>query len=252
MEERLRIHKTEDGKCICPVCQKTFMRNSIFGHIKQKHEGIKATTVDRSTIAKELYKEKRRLDVKMNVTRYRERKKGRPRRHASKKVNRPLYCEEDVERYGVFGCRNPIVIYKKSNIPNAGNGIFANENLYEGDYITYYEGEIVTEKPENDFYTIQLNEGDHKGKYLKGIQTPQKKRGLGSFINCEDKSVSRARKNCHFVEHINDRKVVYIVACRDISKGEELYTSYGRGYWNKKGEKSIKFILPKPPMFYFV
>lgn len=138
---------------------------------------------------------------------------------------------------GVFDCEDPIVLYKKSTIPNAGSGVFANTNFRKGDAITIYSGEKVDNEPNDSEYAIQLQDGS----YMFGNNTPQVGNGLGSFINH-----SSVKKNCEFVEDGDYQKLI-IVATKKIKNGNELYTTYSRGYRLKHRKIEIKpaFLLPR-------
>jgi len=136
----------------------------------------------------------------------------------------------------VLGCEDETVLYKKSSIPSAGNGVFTNADIRKGDVITIYSGERVDEKPKSPEYVIQLQDGS----YLLGDSNPQVGNGLGSFINR-----SSVKKNCEIVEN-EDYQQLVVVATKKIKKVFELFSTYSRGYRLKRMKVEWKpaFLLP--------
>ncbi|KAF1786216.1 hypothetical protein GQ600_27398 [Phytophthora cactorum] len=108
---------------------------------------------------------------------------------------RDLLSYTDADVRGVYNAENPILEYGKSLIPNAGNGIFATQDLYKGDVVTWYAGEIDLAPADDAEYTIKLCD-----IYLNGIRVPEDREGLGSFINREDREEGLS-KNCEFVRY---------------------------------------------------
>ena len=109
-------------------------------------------------------------------------------------------------------------------IHGAGNGVFATVDFKRSDVITKYEGKYVKKEPQDAEYAITII---HKKLYLDGIRVPEKKKGLGSFVNKEIRVAGMPRKNC--LLYLFGRKI-YVVAIKNIKAGEELYTTYGRSY----------------------
>jgi hypothetical protein len=150
--------------------------------------------------------------------------KNRKRTRAAKSsYQRAPYDIEDADVRGVFKCVDPILEYRESRIPNAGNGLFALEVLLPGDIVTWYSGTRSTVPADNKSYTIAVDDG-----YVNGLMTPVKNHGLGSFINRECRSI--CRKNCVFVESPGALHPLYVEIVKKVRPGEELYTTYSRGY----------------------
>ena len=70
---------------------------------------------------------------------------------------------------------------------------------------------------------------------------PQPGNGLGSFINR-----SAAKKNCE-IEEDEDYQLLIVVATKKIKKGNELFTTYSRGYRFKRPKFEMKqsILMPK-------
>lgn len=139
---------------------------------------------------------------------------------------------------GVVGCQDPLLIYKTSSVPHAGNGLFANVELRKDDVVTIYSGKRTDEKPTDGEYVLQLRDGS----YVIGNSSPKAGNGLGSFINRSSK-----QKNCEIVED-EDWQKIFIIVTKRIKQGAELFTKYDRGYRLKKRQPpQVKLVtlLPK-------
>ena len=114
-----------------------------------------------------------------------------------------------------------------SLIPGAGKGLFADENIKRGELILHINGprytveEIEMEHSEND-YLLEINDGTGEcievsgdARYAndaRGITAIKGLRNNSQFCSAEDHSM-------------------YIEATRNIAKGDEIFVSYGNGYW---------------------
>lgn len=129
---------------------------------------------------------------------------------------------------------------RRSNIPNAGFGVFATQNIPCGRALGYYRGEIVT--PE-----------EHERRYAK--------KGYGEYSllandidNPTEKVYIDGKHHYNWVSRVNASKGTgkkpniqwdaygHVTALRNIKKGEELLLNYGRSYWQgkKNGTRKIK------------
>ncbi len=194
--------------------------NSFRRHCKRNH-GLSITIKDPPLTIEEKRIRQRRYTAKHRA---KNKKNTRKRKH----VRRALYDAEDAEERGSYKCRRPLLEYKQSNIPNAGNGIFALEDLFPGDVVTWVSGKVIDFPTADKSYTIIFRD-----KYIDGLHYPELGKGLGSFINREERNMSKSRKNCEFVEYEKDQKI-YIEITSRIKPGKELYITYGRGYRLKK------------------
>ncbi len=219
-ERTITVYRTEDGyTCPDTACGKQYMiLQSLKKHCKDRHHGMKIRGRIQPLTIEEKKERKRKYDAD-----YREAHAKRKRSAKSKHPREP-YDFDDADARGVHGAEEPLVYYAKSKIPDAGNGVFANEDLKIRDIVTWYAGELSLEPDSNPEYTIQIGRC-----YLNGIRTPEHQEGLGSFINRAMRKHGM-RKNCEFVTTDNGSHPVYIEVIKDIKKGEELYTTYGRSY----------------------
>ena len=125
-----------------------------------------------------------------------------------------------------------MVEIRKSNIPQAGKGVFAKSDIPATTHLGYYRGEGLNldefNKRHGDkgigFYVLTLNDasypdstayvdGEHKGNWTSRMNSP---RGTDKKPN---------------VAFYDDGSVI---AKRNIKKGEELFVGYGARYWNSK------------------
>ena len=114
----MKIHVAPfGGKYHCPQnnCNSAFDKlNSLRQHCKRRHD-ISVSTYTKKSITIEERRERQRY----YTARYRARKNNR-RLRVRKKIHTCLSIDDANER-GSFGCRDPILEYKKSNIEGAGN-----------------------------------------------------------------------------------------------------------------------------------
>ena len=136
------------------------------------------------------------------------------------------------------------LIVKRSQIPNAGKGLFAKKPFKKNEKIIEYKGEIIDWKEyknrveENkDGYLFFVN-----NKYcIDAFSTPQHK---ARYAN-DARGLNRTkglRNNA--VYEVFDKKC-FIVATRNIEAGEEILVDYTADYW-KCVRHNIKHRLHKP------
>ncbi len=119
---------------------------------------------------------------------------------------------------------------KPSLIKHAGKGLFAERPFNAGDRITDYTGELMKNSDVErglSNYVIQIN----KNESLDAARTDT---APGRLVN-DPRGTSKRANTKFIVDH--RRKVVRIVALRNIKKGEELLVSYGPAYWKNAIEK---------------
>jgi len=115
------------------------------------------------------------------------------------------------------------VSVKKSKIPGAGYGLFAEKSFKKGEYIVQYTGEHLT----TDEYDARYGD-DTLGAY--GITLNDT-----TVIDAAKTSAGVARYACDFhgsgkknnAEYVTDDEEVWIVATKKIKAGDEIYTDYG-------------------------
>jgi len=212
-----------EGKWRCPLaeCDASYaILKSLRAHCQRKHQLLLEVKRDRV----EVTPEERRARQREYTAKFRA-KHAKRIRAARSKLQRSLFDTDDADKRGTYQCREALVEYKQSRIPNAGNGLFARQVLMPGDVVTWYSGQRSQTPIDDKSYTIEIESG-----YLIGIQIPKRKQGLGSFINREDRALPNARKNCEFAEYPGTAHYLYAEVTRKIKEGDELYVTYSRGY----------------------
>jgi len=149
-------------------------------------------------------------------------------------------------------CRMPSVLLTKSNYENAGVGLFANEKISKGTKVTECGGEIICfqaaqelAKTKQDTHCLALEphflaiDGRVRNQFTKEWYCTHHK--AGAFVNSAiDPKERNAKYQCfagkppyiqpYKNENLPDlrcsQKRIYIVATRDIQKGEEIVTHY--------------------------
>ena len=111
---------------------------------------------------------------------------------------------------------------KKSNIDNKGRGLYATKDIKEGTKIINYKGKLITKKQteESDKYN------NNKPIYLFTINKKYDLDGDFSW-NTAGLINHSCDNNCDY-----DGKglKIWVIAIRDIKKGEELTYDYGFGF----------------------
>ncbi len=165
-------------------------------------------------------------DSKRDKSRIRSRRYREKVRKTLKKKNiSTQWTAKDADVRGCHLAKHALVEYRPSTIPGAGGGVFACKDLKIGDCVTWFDGTLCNDQPSDPTYVIQLGV-----RYLDGIRKPKRLRGLGSFINREERQMSGKRKNCVLVPIPNQRHKVYVEMVATVKAGKELLTTYGREY----------------------
>lgn len=134
---------------------------------------------------------------------------------------------------------------KKSKIPDAGKGLFANRLFRRGEAIVEYKGEVLTWKE-----CERRNEARKKGfcgyyffinnrRCIDAQNTPEE---LARYANdaAGFVRIPGIRNNSRY-EIIKGKP--FIIASRNIHPGDEIYVSYGKEYWDALRENGYG---PKP------
>ena len=128
----------------------------------------------------------------------------------------------------------------KSQIPEAGNGVYAyhpDANIQKvfkkGDSITTYDGEFIDKEEVDRRYT---NSEEVTAPYVYSIGTSGNNfvdaacvRGVGGMFNFKPYTGKRNPNNVIAKKIKNENKVM-LYAIRDIRNGEEMFLDYGRNY----------------------
>ena len=123
------------------------------------------------------------------------------------------------------------LIVKKSQLPNAGKGLFTTSPIKKKEKVIEYKGEIINwkeyenrVKEDKDGYLFFVNKNvcidawstpQHKARYANDAQGLSKTKGLTN--------------NCVY-ETEGDK--CFIVSTKDIGAGEEIFVSYTKEYWD--------------------
>jgi len=134
------------------------------------------------------------------------------------------YCWQHLKTYRK-------VAVKKSSIPNAGMGLYAERDYKKGETVAKYSGKKVapgSRKYKDSQYKFQYS----KDSVLVSNSTQDE---VGRYANTcrkkEKKDKVCAGNNARFKAHKrNGRISVRIAASKPIKKGQEIFVSYGAGF----------------------
>ena len=118
---------------------------------------------------------------------------------------------------------------KKSQLPKAGKGLFTRVEIKKGDRIVEYKGrhqpwKDVKDQDGYNGYLLRLN----RSTAINGLPS---KSALGRFAN-DAAGISRVKGLRNNAEYLIYGKRCFIEATRAIGKGEEVFVSYGKEYWD--------------------
>jgi hypothetical protein len=124
--------------------------------------------------------------------------------------------------------KNTLVI-KRSQLSGAGMGLFTRVDIPKGGRIVEYAGrrkkwKDVKHLDGHNGYLLRLNR-------TTAIDAKPMRSGKGRYAN-DANGISRVpglRNNAEYLIYGNR---VFIEATRNIRKGEEIFVSYGKAFWN--------------------
>ena len=132
------------------------------------------------------------------------------------------------------------VLVRPSTIPDAGNGLFADRDFAKNELITEYEG---VEEAEADAKRKQPRDITHHitrkdSRSIHGLKDPTQAVGRGgaSFAN-DPREASRCNARYFWRPDpatSGTTNKVFLKATKDIRKGDEIFVSYGKGYWRRQ------------------
>ena len=123
-----------------------------------------------------------------------------------------------------------VIEVRTSQIPNAGQGVFATQLIEENTTLAPYRGEVLTKQQMDARY------GDEGGAYIAEVRRPD-----GSIMYVDAQSTAPGRSN--WTRYINDPHNTdlkpnveldvdgYFYSLCDIPVGCELLFDYGTTYW---------------------
>jgi len=145
--------------------------------------------------------------------------------HCKQRTARGQYCWNHLR--SISG-----LAIKKSEVPNAGKGLFAARHLPAGTRINY-TGDRVPLASDRDggAYFLETSKG-------RAIDAARTNAGEGRWIN--DPRGSAKDANCEFVLHTprNAHRQACVRTLRPIEMGEEILVKYGAAYWRFHAPKA--------------
>lgn len=142
-----------------------------------------------------------------------------------------INLNDKYSKYKEILMNNNRLFVAKSNINNAGNGLFTLKKLKKNEIITFVDG-YFTDRP-NIFdmnlhsHCITIN----RYVIIDGFRRNKYNIGYGSFIN-DIRNQSLYNVKFEKITLNNLHTYIFIKAIKDIDENEELYLNYGNGYWD--------------------
>lgn len=132
-----------------------------------------------------------------------------------------------------------VFIVKDSNIKKAGKGLFTTISIPVNRRVIYYRGVVMEENDGHVNKKISESQRDNhsycwvlkgsKGNIcINSTHTPEYK---ARYVN--DSYGSKFKNNLRVIMDHKNKRVTY-VSTRNIRAGEELFISYGDGYWGSR------------------
>jgi len=130
---------------------------------------------------------------------------------------------------------------KKSQLPNAGKGLFTKKFIPKGSRIVEYTGRVSTWKDVEDKDSVGENMYIFYVTRNRVIDAAPYKKVLARYAN-DARGLTRIKGINNNAEYEIVKGRVYIDAKKDIPAGSEIFVDYGREYWqvirhNMKVEK---------------
>lgn len=120
---------------------------------------------------------------------------------------------------------------QQSQLLNAGDGLFTSIDIYKDEVIACYQGETLTSKEaarraknNDDAYFINMLDGT--------ILDSKKIFCFAKYAN-DSQGLKKTAYPYNAEIGLNDEEEVCLIATKKIKKGEEIFCSYGKKYWQK-------------------
>ncbi len=119
-----------------------------------------------------------------------------------------------------------------SQIPNSGNGLFTSIDIEKDEIVSKFIGEVISDEE------AQKRADDNDDQYFMSLPSGEmfdckRTKCFAKYAN-DAEGIPSEFKNNTFIAMDDDDNVV-LVAKRDIKAGEEIFTGYGKAYWEKHG-----------------
>lgn len=117
---------------------------------------------------------------------------------------------------------------KKSQLPNAGNGLFTTKAIPKGTRIVEYKGrrskwKDVRDEDGKNGYIFYIN----RNHVIDALPT---KKALARYAN-DARGLTRIKGMINNSDYVVDGLKAYIESKRDIPAGGEIFVDYGKDYW---------------------
>ncbi|MBL7765688.1 MAG: SET domain-containing protein-lysine N-methyltransferase [Chitinophagaceae bacterium] len=142
--------------------------------------------------------------------------------------------EEDLvtdEIYQVGAPESDYLYIAPSHIPGAGNGLHTAVDIYKGEIVSVFKGEVLTDRQieirlakNQDRYFIEMLDG----KILDSGRT----KCFAKYANDARAYPGGVFRNNARIT-LDDRDGICLLASRNIKAGEEIFCGYGKRYWKK-------------------
>lgn len=164
---------------------------------------------------------------------------------AAKSEERPSVLNaSDAIRLGIINSESAVQVIEKSVVrPSLGRAVVALRDIAAGEVICTYGGRVISRKECEAIEKMHTNPFCAKICYMMHItddwildgypETTRSRTNLGSFIN-DSKGIKNARVNVTFEQMwLDDKRLIVLAEASEcITKGEELWVSYGPAWWN--------------------
>ena len=124
---------------------------------------------------------------------------------------------------------------RKSNIKNAGYGVFAKCDMPSKTKLGEYLGEMIDDdeasKRDNKVYFFRVMHKDGSSHIIDAL--PNEHANIMKYVNGVRTPQQRKRQNCEAYQYNN--KIYYRTIC-DVKAGDELLVDYGPTYWLKEDD----------------
>lgn len=132
---------------------------------------------------------------------------------------------------------------KRSTIPGAGNGLFANKDYAWGEVVTWYKGSIHVKRPQHESSYILYRDGvwidgkkgftDGLGRYINGTLNGRKPNVYFGYAKLGFDVPIRV-----FTKTMAKKKGISTASPFGLKKNEEILVNYGSTYWKKYNAKA--------------
>ena len=129
---------------------------------------------------------------------------------------------------------NVFTYIKKSTIPGADKGLFANKNIKKGETVAQYIGVYVP----MHFVDLDYYNSDYLLQFPHELMCIDASDKLSCYGRYANDSLSRKLINVKIMKEMDDDGAK-LIAIRDIKKKEEIFMSYGIEYWTEKNRLSM-------------